>query len=335
MSKLLINALRLHFSPGPAGALPEKLLVARWGNNPSVKGDFIINETTVRELPGNQAKVNFDTVDLDFEHNTVPGSPAFKASSEPRKRAARGTLEVVEGEGVYLHTAADRWTPEGEEAVQGKHYSDLSPTILTNEAGEVVFIHSVALARQGAAEGLELQLNSADPLAALTPDSPKSESTQTHSMDFKLILTALLGLSADATDAQIHTAAGDFYQKLNAAQAAPQLPEDVSNQLKTMSTSIEDLQKKLDGQERQSLIAAAIRDGKLVPNSVQDLDLAKLKSVLEELPSDQVPVGRRTPEGLKLHSSSISSGSGEDAAAEAAVKKGLGISDEAWTAHNK
>lgn len=41
MSKLLLNALRLHFSPGAAGALTEKILVAKWGRKSTVKVDLV------------------------------------------------------------------------------------------------------------------------------------------------------------------------------------------------------------------------------------------------------------------------------------------------------
>ena len=44
--------------------------------------------------------------------------------------------------------------------------TDLSGAILTNKKNEIVFMHSVALARHGATEDLPLQLNSTDPLLA-------------------------------------------------------------------------------------------------------------------------------------------------------------------------
>ena len=54
---------------------------------------------------------------------------------------------VIPGEGLFIENL--RWTPEGEASVKGGHHPDLSPAIKTNDAGEVVFVHSAALCRQG------------------------------------------------------------------------------------------------------------------------------------------------------------------------------------------
>lgn len=296
----------LHFAPsGPE--LPKRLLVAKWGVNKSANGDYIVNETTARELPANLRRTNFNTTDLDFEHNTVPGSPAYKASGEPRKRAAEGRLEVVPGEGVYLH--ATQWTPEGADAVNGRHYSDLSPAILTNKAGEVIFIHSVALARQGATEDLPLDLHASDPLNTLFT---------THStMDqYKKILLALLGLSDSATDDQIHSSALKLGEKLDAAGKQ-------GDTIKTMSANYDALLKRVDDNERASLIRDAIKAGKLVPHSANTLDLAAVRTLLSELPADVVPMDRRTPEGVKLHSSNAMTSAEEANADEVCRQLGL------------
>ena len=72
--------------------LPSRLRVAKWGRNDSVKGAFVVNETTARFLPAIQKAVGFDSVALDFEHNTVPETDAYKADREPRKVAAHGLV---------------------------------------------------------------------------------------------------------------------------------------------------------------------------------------------------------------------------------------------------
>jgi phage I-like protein len=309
---MLLRSVRLHFSSGPQAELPARILVGKWGRNPSVKGDYLINEVTVRALPAALKQVNFDTVALDFEHNTVPGSPAYKAEQEPRRVAAHGTLSVVPGEGLYFQPAT--WTPEGKTAVHGGHFPDLSPAIITNDAGEVVFVHSVALCRQGATEGLALDLHSAG-LATLSaqPSSPSA-------MDkYKALLLTLLALPETADDAAIETAAKGMASKVDGAAKAA---EAATAQVKTMSADLASLKDLVTGGERQRLINEATAAGKLVLNSVAELPIDSLKKVLAELPAGVVPLERRTPEGIKTHSSDVVSG---DSAVEAEVARQLGI----------
>jgi len=309
-----LRAVRLHFATGPQAELPTRILVGKWGRNPSVKGDYLVNETTARTLPLALKKVNFDTVALDFEHNTVPGSPAYRAEAEPRKVAAHGTLSVVPGEGLYFEPTT--WTPEGKTAVHGGHYPDLSPAIVTNDAGEVVFVHSVALCRQGATEDLRLDLHSAG-LGSLSPEPSAQPSV---SMDkYKALLLALLGLPDTADDAAIETAAKGLASKVDAAKTAA---DAATTQVQTMSADLKALRELVTGSERERLVNDAIQAGKLVPQSIAELPIESLKKVLAELPAGVVPMDRRTPEGIKTHSSHVVTG---DAAAEAEVARQLGI----------
>jgi phage I-like protein len=267
--------------------------------------------------------MGYDTVDLDFNHNTVPGSEAYKADKEPRKRAAFGPLEVVSGEGVYL-TVRD-WTPDGRAAVEGKHFQDLSPSIITNAAGEVIFVHSVALCRQGCTEGLEIALNSPD-LADL------GAKFRTHSAAFsqpimdkyKALLLTLLGLAETADDTAIEAAAKGLASKVDGATKAA---DAATSEVKTMSADLKSLRELIVGAERDILVRKALSEGKLVTNSIAALPLDSLKAVLAELPTNQVPLEKRTPEGIKTHSSSVI-GSAE-AATEAEVNRQLGIKAKA------
>ncbi len=324
---MLLRTFRLNFASGPD--LPKRLLVGKWGTNKSVKGDYIINETTLRELPKNLHAVNFDTVDLDFEHNTVPGSATFKAEKEPRKRAAYGPLEVVAGEGIYLHTA-DRWTPEGSEAAKGGHFNDLSPAILVNKANEVIFVHSVALARHGATEDLPLQLNSGDPLLSLFTDE---QSNSPAMLDYKKLLLSMLDLPDTATDGQITAAvkkeAGD-----------PGAVKTMTADITKLAGEIAALKKSAEKSERESIAARALAAGKIIPQSAMAVDgegnfgigLDAFRKLVEELPADQVPMDKRTVEGIKTHSSS---GVGQGHPIREEIMKTMGITQELWEKHNK
>jgi hypothetical protein len=316
---MLLRTFRLNFASGPD--LPKRLLVGKWGTNKSVNGDYVVNETTVRELPKNLHAVNFDTVDLDFEHNTVPGSTTFKAEKEPRKRAAYGPLEVVPGEGIYLHTA-DRWTPEGSEAAKGGHFNDLSPAILVNKANEVVFVHSVALARHGATDDLPLQLNSGDPLLSLFSDE---QPTTPAMLDYKKLLLSVLDLPDTATDAAITAAV-----KKEADEPDSAVKTNTADILK-LTGEIEALKKASEKSERESIAARALSAGKIIPQSAMELPVDAFKKLVEELPADQVPMEKRTVEGIKTHSSGISQGN----AVRDEIMKTMGITKELWDKHNK
>jgi phage I-like protein len=129
---------------------PRRLKLLDWGVNQTVYGPVIVNETTAALLPLNQKKLGFDTIALDYEHNTVKGSTEFERTREPREIAANGVPLVVPGEGLFFD--ALEYTPSGKQ--NHLNYMDLSPTPRLSEKGEVVFLHSVALCRQGAVEGL-------------------------------------------------------------------------------------------------------------------------------------------------------------------------------------
>ena len=152
--KLLTLRTRLANEAGKdAGALPTRLKLLSWGDNPSVHPEAAnvrVGERSAADLAGGQKARGFDRVALDFEHNTVPGSPEFERTREPRSVAGYGVPRVVAGEGLFLEEI--EWTPTGK--LSALDYKDLSPTVKLDENGEVTFVHSVALTRAGAVEGL-------------------------------------------------------------------------------------------------------------------------------------------------------------------------------------
>lgn len=64
-------------------------------------------------------ELGYSEVAIDFNHNTVPGSPAYKG--EPATIADMATPRVVEGEGLVFENV--RWTPEG--IAHRAHYPDV------------------------------------------------------------------------------------------------------------------------------------------------------------------------------------------------------------------
>lgn len=311
---------------------PARLRLAKWGRNESTNGDFTVGEKTVKYLPALQKLLGFDTVALDFEHNTVPGTEAYKADKEPRNTAANVSLEVVPGEGIFATHAT--WTPHGIKSITEGLHPDISPTIKTDESGEVVFIHSAALCRQGAVLDLkaytpaldllsvdQLRLFSATLAAATTQPTPAKT---TPTMDYKQLLILILGLNAEATDADIQAAAKSFAEKTTGEVKA------MSAKLGDFTTKFDALQKRLDTAERGTLIAQAVAAGKIVPHGagVDALDNATFAALLKDLPEGIVPLSQRTPEGMKTYSASATAAASTGADEE--VRKQMGISKDKW-----
>lgn len=309
--------------------LPSRLLVAKWGVNESVKGAFTVGTKTQRFLAPLQKMLGFDTVALDFEHSTVPGSPEYEKSKEPRIVAAHGVPRVVPGEGIFIEEL--RWTPEGEASVKGGHHPDLSPTIKTDDSGEVVFLHSTALCRQGAVADLQVFAAGLTPAQLLT----FSATLQSTPMNHKELLCLILGLDHNsATDAQITEAAKGFATKLTAAIGAGSQLTTLNTTVEGLKTSIGQLQGKLDKSERDQLVAAALRDGKLIPHGAEfdAMNNAQFGAVLASLQAGVVPVEKRTPELVKTFAAP---GVGTNDGVAAEVHRQLGVSAEIVAKHNK
>jgi phage I-like protein len=210
---------------------PSRLKLLNWGDNQSLKGVVRVGDLTLSALAANQKELGFDRIALDYEHNTLKGTEAFKADKEPRKVAAYGVPRVVAGDGLYLDEI--EWTPSGREFA--REYIDLSPTPRLTASREVDFLHSVALCRQGAVD--DLSFYSVD---LSESKNPNKERTVKRSSE----LLALLALSAEATDDQVEAA---FAARIVADAAA----------LTALSAQVKDLAGKLT-----ALTAAGTENGK-------------------------------------------------------------------------
>lgn len=338
---LLLRAGGLPFARPGGDELPDRLVMLPWGTSETVsKGRVTVNETTAGLLPVNQDRSNRSRVAIDFSHNSVEGSEFYRG--EPVALAGYADVEVIPGEGLVF-TNID-WTDEGRR--RAGDYRELSAAVLTNKSGEVVWCHSGAICRHGQVPGLSLHTLAAAQdsvlrCLALDADSPSPDNT----MDYKQILTVILGLPEDADDEAI-TAAAESYAKKRETEA---------EELKTLSTGLADLRKTIDGlpaetnivalaqrietleksdetRERAAITAEAISQGKIIPLSADKLPLESFRAIVADLPADQVPVTQRTPEHIKtLASSGI--GTGGDQVAEQ-VRRQMGISKDQWDKHN-
>jgi phage I-like protein len=245
-------------------------------------------------------------VALDYEHNTVSGTPAYKESKEPREVAAFGVPTLVPGEGLYLETL--EWTPGGVKSVA--NYCDLSPAISFIPGTRTVQgLHSAALCRAGAIAGLR----------AFSVEIAATKSNQGNPME-RTVLLALLGLADSATDDQMLAAAktlGTTLQGASEVSAMSAELKDLQTKIVAFSATgdahksgIEEIAKRLEkaegvivtfsaervAQERADVIANAAREGKVLPFSAEALksvDLATLREVAKNTPAT-VPLEQRT-----------------------------------------
>lgn len=296
--------------------LPKEICILKWGESPYNGGKLIVNSVSCASIPEMQKKYNFDRLALDFNHNSLESSPSYKG--EPVKVAAYASLEVREGEGLFYKDI--EWTEEGKESVQGGHYADISPSVLTNKKGEVIFVHSAALCRQGKVPGL--QVFNSDFLTQNT----NMENEQLKK--YKALLCTILGLAEDVEDTTIEEVAENFIEKSKEPKTKEENSEG-SEQIKALSSRIEQLEQRNEATEKSLLIKEAISQGKVLPMSAADMTLTTLKKVISALPANIVPMGQRTPEGVKQFSATLPKNSYQEA-----VCGQLGISSETFNKHN-
>lgn len=288
---------------------PTRLIVAPWGSHDArERGKVIIGQRTLEAFDASQRALKLDRVAIDFDHNTVPGTEAYKASQEPRKVAGFGRAVIEDGVGIVLVDI--EWTPEGLEALRGGHYPDLSPAPYRDPAGNVVGLHSVGLVRHGELDGLTLEwaknagkllLSSLTALAAVAPETSLSDNQKLMKNLLSKLLAAIgITLPEDADDAALETAVTEGAAKLEAMMAKPKeevKPDAMSAEVKAIRDELAAFRAERESEKRQALVDAATRDGKVIPLSAEDiakLPITVLSAMVDKLPANQVTTERKT-----------------------------------------
>lgn len=348
------------------GALPSRIVMLSWGENQTAQGPVTIGPKTLAASKL-WPELGFEEVAIDFNHNTVPGHPSYQG--EPAKIAAMSSLSVVEGVGLVFDGIA--WTPDG--VANRDHYKDLSPAVKLDEAGEVIFCHSAALARNGAVKGLHLfsaESIPADLAAKLTTlmakaDPAYSVKTATvHKPGTYMVntdtLKKILSLPADATDDDINAAldklsaakgasaseetpaadagAGDV-KALSAqlGQALKELKElkELAGKGAKASEDLTTLTARLEASERELIVTEATAAGKQIPDAwLPD------KDGKGGLPNAQLRTLCATlPEIIPLSARTpknlkTTDGKPVLTATEKEVCRGMGLSEEQYLKHN-
>jgi len=327
--------LALRASSLPAGDLPSRLVILPWGQHDLGKrGTALCSETTAATFAAAMAALKFNgPVALDFNHNSLPGHPAYLAEQEPRRKAAWGMPRVIPGEGIVLEALT--WTPEGKEAFLGGHFQDISPVIFRDKGNHVIAIHSAALCDHGEVDGLTIEAATAPPelqsafaalSASITPALHHSTTpalSPTHPMKPELIaaLAALLKgleveLSPEADETMIAsalTAAAGKIDDLKKA-AAPKVeetpmkkeevkPDALSVKITDLEKQVSDLTASKEQARRDALMAEAIRDGKLIPLSTDLWNAAPVtvcEGLVKAAQPGAIPLTKKTPDGDPL-----------------------------------
>jgi len=322
-SKLILGSARTRGARGADGKLPTRMKVLDWGENPNVNGPPVIVNERLAQIFAMDANI-FKEVDLDFEHNTVPGTAAYKAAREPRPIAGRCGVDIVPGDGVYINVI--RYTTEGE--TNADHYSELSPTPVVDPAtNEALLLTSVALCRHGASENTKIFEQAADAVLPMSaeleaaieaiskstadePDNTKTPNTMTRAE-----MLAALGLAADdaITDEALKTKLTEALKSVKDLEAkvakletsakgepAPAATPMSAEDAKKITDRLAALEASGETARKEALIASAKAQGKVVPLSAADLvslSEAQIKAICERTPKT-VPLTPKTPENV-------------------------------------
>ena len=293
-----------------AAKLPKRIKILNWGDNPNCHGKRVnVGPLFAKCLAA--ATYPYRKVALDFEHNTFPGTAAYKESSEPRPVAGFGTVEVVEGKGVYLTMSA--WTPDGEK--MAVNFADVSAGAVTDKEGNVTAVASVALCRAGAVDGMDFVEAplSGGVSSALSGIINNSENQKGQAMDFKALLIKSLGLGDDAADEAIKATLEEALKKepvnkeAQEAAMSAAVKEAVAEAVKPIQAEVAALSASAVAHEKQDLIAAAAREGKVIALSADALAKISVEDLQATIAKTAVtvPLNAMTPGKVKENGAGV------------------------------
>lgn len=287
-----------------AAKLPRRIKVLNWGDNPNCHGRRV-NVGPLFAKCLSAAVYPYRQVALDFEHNTFPGTAAYKESREPRPVAGFGSIEVVEGRGVYLTMSS--WTPEGER--MAVNYADVSAGAVTDKDGNVVAVSSVALCRAGAVDGMDfVEAPLSGGVSSALSGIINNNNQEGRAMDFKALLIKSLGLGDDATDEAIQAALAkalerkpDENQEARQAAMSAAVKAAVAEAVKPIQEQVAALSAAAVAHEKRDLVAEAAREGKVVAlsaDALAKLSVEDLKATIAKT-AVTVPLSAKTPATVK------------------------------------
>ncbi|MBN2560658.1 MAG: hypothetical protein JXQ75_06985 [Phycisphaerae bacterium] len=152
--------------------VPNRVLIAPWGEVRSPVGSFILDEeagiATIAAFEEHQTDLP-----VDYEHQTLGGAYTSPTGQAPaagwiKALSVVSPLEAAQDEseteaGLWAEV---EWTPEAQEQLRGRQYRYLSPVALVRRSDRrLVGIHSVALTNKPAIVGMRPVVQSDAPVA--------------------------------------------------------------------------------------------------------------------------------------------------------------------------
>lgn len=258
-----------------SGKLPVRLKLLSWGTNESVKGPIVLDVLSADRFAAEQRRRGKERVAIDFEHNTLPGTAAYEEAPEPRKVAGYGSPRVIPGDGLYLEDIA--WTPAG--IAEALNFEDISPAPYLDDERRVTGLHSTALVRNGAVEGLHF-FSAEEPAPTQPTEKSMNDEEKAELKALRESVESLsAGLKALSEKVEGLSAGGD------------------TTDVEALSASVTALSGTIEGMQRDAIVDAATREGKVIPLSAEeiaDTPVPRLKSLVDKLEGGVVPLSAAT-----------------------------------------
>jgi len=161
------EALALHSATLGGETVPQRILLAPWGNVESSNGSFVVDEESAR-LAVQAFDEHGTDLPIDYEHQTLGGVYASPSGQAP----AAGWIKRIFAESGVGLLAEIEWTDQAKQRLADKEYRYLSPVAIIRKTDrKLVAIHSAALTNKPAIVGMQPIVNRADS-AADSADEP-------------------------------------------------------------------------------------------------------------------------------------------------------------------
>lgn len=152
------EALALHSATLSGETVPQRILLAPWGNVESSNGSFVVDEESAR-LAVQAFEEHGTDLPIDYEHQTLGGVYASPSGQAP----AAGWIKRIFAESGVGLLAEIEWTDQAKQRLADKEYRYLSPVAIIRKTDrKLVAIHSAALTNKPAIVGMQPIVNRAD-----------------------------------------------------------------------------------------------------------------------------------------------------------------------------
>lgn len=278
---------------------PSECRLFAMGSNQTSKGVFLFTQKSVQACDEAYKKLGRD---LPFDYGHAMNLPAWATQDPAQAGKAAGWFKLeMRGDGPW---AADiRWTPAAAKMLRDREYRFFSPTVSHTEDGEVMEIRNCALTNEPATYNQKPLMLASDPLnpAVLPEKNP-----------MKNLIAVSLAMAVDVPDEavilrvqKLASTERDLLSELDVKsvdEAFGKLKglKAVALNAAALETQLAEVKTKQLTADIATVIAAAERDGKVVPAQVSQLtamgtaSLDGLKAFLAVAPR-VVPVSKTEP----------------------------------------